>query len=1049
MNLTSASLSHRATVFFLLAALIVAGVAAYVTLPRESSPDVELPLIVSFAIYPGASPADLESQVTRPMEREISGVDGLKKLTSVSEEGLSVVTAEFDSGIDIDAALQKVRDRVDRAKVDFPSEVEEPRIQEINFSDIPIIQVHLAGEIGPLQLKRLAEDLEDRLEAVSGVLRVTLVGGLEREVHVEVDPERLRLYGLSLDDVIDAVRDENVSIPGGQLDMGDLAYSVRVPGEVEDPREIEDFVIASPGGSPIFVRDVAKVRFGFEERTSIARIDGRQSVSLSVQKRVGANIVEIADTVRAIVEEESAGWPDTVQAHLLADQSEEIRRMVRDLENNILSGLVLVVLVLMFVLGFRTALFVGLAIPFSMLLTFVVLQAAGVTLNVVVLFALVLAVGMLVDNAVVVIENIYRHMAEGKTPTEAALIGTQQVQGAIAISTLTTVGAFAPLLFWPGIVGSFMYFMPLTLSIALLASLVVAFTVNPVMCATFLRLAPRGEGRRGRFSGWLERRGETVLRLYKNLLEWSLDHRLVVIAATFLLFVIVVGLFSQFNHGVEFFPETEPPQIFVNVESDPGTRLERTDMIVRTLEERLAQLPDLEVVAVGVGAGSQADFGGSGQGGDAALGRITLDLIDREEREQSSFETMAQVRELVGALAGVTLNVERPPEGPPVGDPLAIEISGDDFATLGTIAARVRAIVEGIPGLVSLDDDFDAASPEITVEVDRVQAARLGLTTAGIARTVRTAINGTKASVHRHGKDEADVTVRLAERFRASPEDLRRLNLVNEAGVQIPLGEVATVVRSTALTAIRHKAQKRVVTVSGKVTNPQLAEPVRSEARKRLQAVADLLPAGYQLSFAGQSEDEEEAKAFLSRAFMWALIVVLALMVGKFNSVVTPLIILTSVVMSMIGVFTGLLVTGLPFGIIMTGLGVISLAGIVVNNAIVLLDYGEQLHGRGLSRRETVVTTGLRRMRPVLLTAVTTILGLIPLSTGVEFDFHRLVFTTGGESSQWWRGMAVAVIFGLTLATFLTLVLVPVLYDLLLQWRERGEEQVEGVEVEG
>jgi len=1048
MRFIDICLKHRATVFFITVGALILGAMAYATLPRESSPDISVPVIIVYTLYPGASPADIESQITRPVERELKGLEGLKELTSTSQESASVVTVEFDSGTDIDDALQKVRDRVDRAEVDFPEDAEEPVLQEINFSDIPILQVNLSGEVGPVVLKRLAEDLEDRLEGIPGVLRVNVVGGLEREVRVDVDPRKLQLYGLALDDVVDAIDDENVSIPGGDLDLGDLTFAVRVPGEVGQPLEVADFVIRAEGGSPIFVRDVATVTWGFKDRSSYARIDGEEAVALTIQKRTGANIIEVADEVKRQVDDESTRWPAGVQATVLADQSKEIHRMVEDLENNILSGLVLVIVVLMFALGFRNALFVGLAIPFSMLLTFVVIQLSGTTLNMVVLFSLVLAVGMLVDNAVVVIENIYRHMQEGKSRLVAASVATKEVGAAILVSTLTTVGAFAPILFWPGVVGDFMKYLPQTLIIALMASLAVAFALNPVLGATFMKVAPEDRFASTRKPRGLRRvtdaLGERIVGAYRATLSWALDHRTWVLAGTLALFLGVVGAYGVFNHGIEFFPDVEPPQILVDVEMPPGTRLEKTDAVVQELESRLGGLPDLEITAAGSGAGSQAQFGGSQGGGGSTQGRITLDLFDREERVQSSFLTLEQVRERTAGIPGVTLEVDKPDEGPPVGKPVVIEVTGEDFATLGTIAARIRRTIEDIDGLVSLDDDFDLARPELVVRVDRTQAARLGLTTRDVATTVRTAVNGTEASIYRYGEDEADITVRLQEGSRTSIQDLSGLKLVTPSGGQVPLSSVARVERASALTSIQHKDQKRVVTISGDVTSPELAEPVRQEARARLEAMPDLLPAGYQMIFAGQQEDEEEAKTFLSQAFLFAVLIVLGLMVAKFDSLAIPVIIITSVLMSMVGVLLGLMVTGLPFGIIMTGLGVISLAGIVVNNAIVLLDYAEQLRARGLPRREVVMETGLRRMRPVLLTAVTTILGLIPLSTGVEFNFRALALSTGGESSQWWRSMGVAVIFGLAFATFLTLVVVPVLYDLLLQVREWNARRRKG-----
>lgn len=1043
-RLTDVSLKHRATVLFLMVIVVIAGMSAYSTLPRESAPDIQIPMIIVYTLYLGAAPADVETIITEPVERELQGLENMKELTSVSQESASVVTIEFESGTDIDVARQKVRDRVDQAKVDFPDDAEEPILQEINFSEFPIVQAHLAGDVGPAVLKELAEDLQDELETVSGVLRVNLVGGLEREVRVDVDLDRLNSYRLSLQALVQTIGRENVSIPGGDLDVGDQSFTVRVPGEVEDPLAVGDFVISAQDGRPVYIRDVATVSYGFKDRTSYARIDGQESVALTVQKRTGANIIEVVDAVKEKIAEQEASWPSSVTATILGDQSKDIRNMVADLENNILSGLLLVIAVLLMAMGFRPALFVGLAIPFSMLLTFLVLQTTGVTLNMVVLFALVLAVGMIVDNGVVVVENIYRHMQEGSLPDAAASIATREVGAAIFFSTLTTLAAFSPLYFWPGIVGDFMVYMPMTVSIALGASLLIAFTLNPVLCARFLRAAPPTAATGGsEVAGWRGRWGVPLLNRYRGVLEWALKHRLGTIGIAIGAFVLVFVLFGFFGAGVEFFPETEPIQIFVDVEMPAGTRLEATDSLSREIEAQLEGLPDVTVLASSVGAGSQSDdFGGGGGGGDAHTARLSIDLLDREDRSQNSFLTLEQVRDRVAGTVGAVIDVDRPQDGPPVGMPVQIEIRGEDFATLGTIARRVRETIQDIDGLVSLNDDFDLARPEARLHVDRTQAARFGLSTSDIATAVRTSVSGTEASEFRRpGKDEVDITVRLREADRRSLADLERLRLPTPGGELVPLTAVARLERTAALTAINHKDRDRVVTITGDVTNPTLARPVRAEAERRLAETPDLLPDGYRMTFTGGSEDEEEAQAFLSKAFLYALLLVLALLVAKFNSLSLPFIVMTSVVMSMVGVLFGLLVTHMPFGIIMTGLGVISLAGVVVNNAIVLLDYGEQLRERGLPRHEVVILTGLRRFRPVMLTAVTTVLGLIPLATGFGFDFRNFVFVTGGESSQWWKGLAIAVIFGLLLATFLTLVVVPVLYDLVLAWGERRERK--------
>ena len=1027
--LVDAALRHRATVFFLMVALLGLGLSAYLSLPREKYPDIDIPLILVYVPYPGAAPEDVESQIVLPIERELAGLEGLKDLFSNSKEGLAILTVELESGSDIDATMQKVRDRVDRAKVDFPDQVEEPALEEVSYSDVPVLQVHLSGDVGPVVLKRLAEELEDEIETLPGVLGAGVVGGREREVRIDVDPEKLRLHGLAIGDVVTAIRQGNASIPGGELDLGGLTYAVRVPGEVDDPLRLADFVVTSRQGRPVFVRDVATVTLGFEERASYSRIDGRESVTLTVQKRVGANIIEVIDAAKEMVAEASSQWPDGVEATFLGDLSVDIRRQVNDLEGSILSGLILVVLVLMFALGVRNALFVALAIPFSMLGTFLVVELAGVTLNMVVLFALVLGVGMLVDNAVVVIENIFRHMQEGADGLQAASAATREVGGAIAISTFTTLGAFAPLFRWPGVIGDFMKYLPWTVSIALLASLLVAFTVNPVICSLLMRV----DGSSG--SGWGDRFGAWGVERYRRLLIRALDHRWITLGLTALLFVTVIFGFSRFNPGVEFLPEEAPKMILVDIDLPGGSRIEKTNRAMLEVEAALADLPDLKVMAVSVGEGSRADgFGGIG---GPNVGRLSLDLVPREERVQSSFVTKEEVRRRMRAFSGLTFDVFQPDDGPKVGDPLAIELTGDDFATLGAIAAKVKPVIEDTPHLVSLDDDFDLARPEVLVKVDRVAAARHGLTVADIAITLRTAVHGAEASTYRFGDDEIDVMVRAQEASRQSIADLGRLIVVSPQGEQIPLSSLATLERSSALSAIFHKNRQRMVTVSGKVSEPKMADPVRQETRRRLEAVPDLVPDGYQISFAGQEEEEEESKQFLANAFLYAVIIVLTLMVGKFDSMAIPLIIITSVVMSMVGVLMGLLVTGMPFSIIMTGVGIISLAGIVVNNAIVLLDYGEQLVARGLERRQAVVLAGTRRLRPVVLTAITTILGLLPLTTGMGFDFRTFTVSTGNESSQYWGPMGVAVIFGLTFATFLTLVLVPVLYDGLLGFRQR------------
>ena len=1031
MRITNGAIQRYPMIFAFMFIIALLGLRSYVNLPRESAPDVKIPFVMVMAPYAGSSPEDMENLVTRKLEQQLKGVDDLKEMTSSSSYGMSVITMEFESKVDMSDALQSVRDRVELAKPDLPTD---PRndlvVQEVSAADaFPVMQINLAGDIDLFLLKKTGEDLQEELEQIRGILGVDLVGGIENEVQVDVDPEKLAYYDLALLDVQDAVALQNITIPGGKLSLGVYDYQVRVPGEVEKVEEILDFVINPGIDPPVYVRDVATVSFGVKDRETISRVGGRDAVTLVVKKRSGENIIEISEQVLAAVERLKPTFPAGMEVNIVADQSVEIRRMVSELENNILSGLTLVVIVLLAFFGIRNALFVGIAIPFSMLISFIVLAALGITLNMVVLFSLILSLGMLVDNAIVIVENIYRHRGRGQTSEEAAMSGTAQVAGAVIASTLTTICAFAPMAFWPGIMGEFMKYLPITVVITLAASLLVAMIFNPVLCSRFMG-APRGEGESLLLGDRFIALG---LRMYRPVLQWALSHRFPMVLGMNLVLVVVFILFGKFNAGVELFPDTEPKYANVNIDAPSGTRIEMTDHYAKVVEEQVAKVPDLKAYATSVGTPIAQQ--GAGGANPSHQGSVTLEFVDMVERSQSSQKSLDQLRERLTDFTGARITVQKMAEGPPTGAPVNIEISGDDFNVLGGIAADVKDRIRNISGLVDITDNYDRSLPELRVIPDVEKAGRYGLRTFDIAGTIRTALHGTETGKYRVGEDEYDIVVRYLQPFRGKVEDVENATVFYE-GRTIPVSAFARIEFGTGLAAIHRIDARRVVTVSADVAagfngTVLLAQVQESRAGYKL-------PQASSLEYTGESEDQKEASDFLSNAFMIALMLIFVVLVSQFSSVTVPVVILFSVILSLIGVFAGLMITRTPFGIIMTGVGVISLAGIVVNNAIVLLTYITQLRDRGMDKTEAIIRAGLIRFRPVILTAVTTILGLIPLTTGLAIDFNALVhgnlgraLVIGGESSQWWGPMGVAVIWGLAVATFLTLVVVPVMYSTL------------------
>ena len=1023
------ALKRQVTVLALLILIVVAGVYCYLTLPRESFPDITIPYVFVTTTYEGVAPEDMEELITIPIERKLKGIDDVEEIRSTSAEGLSTVAIKFLPKVDIDDALQKVRDKVDQAKNDLPAELEDdPVIKEVNFSDMPVIRVVLSGPLSLRRLQNLAEDIQDRIESIAGVLEARLSGGLEREIHVEFDLDRVGAYNVPFSSIVGSVTNSNVNMPSGSMDIGEGKYLVRVPEDFQHPSEIYSIVAFVRDGKPVYLRDVATIKDAFKDPLTRSRINQEKSVTIAVLKRSGENIVRVTDEVKRVINEMRPELPQTLKIDLTADQSNDVRLMVSDLENNIISGLILVLAVIFVFIGGQSAIFVALAIPYSMFITFILLTGFNITLNMVVLFSLILALGMLVDNGIVIVENIYRHMQQGATRQEAAAVGTDQVAWPVITSTLTTLGAFAPMLFWPGIMGEFMGFLPQTLIMALSASLFVALIINPVLSARYQKVKATASTLNA------TEKEPLIKRFYLSILKWSLRHRLIVIASAVILLIGATMGYVFFGKGVEFFPETEPRRAYVNIKAPEGTNLDASDKLVAQIEKIVAPYDDIRYIISNIGAVGGDPFSHGGTG--THISRVVLDFKDFHDRSRPSSEIIKEVRQkILNTVYGADIQVEKEQEGPPTGPPINIEISGEDILLLGELAAHVRRIIKDIPGLVDLKDNFVRGKPEIRVRVDKEKAALMGLDTYTIAYTVKSAINGVKAGVYREGKDEYDIIARLPENDRNSIKSLKRITVSGPQGEPIPLTSLATVSLGSGIGAIMRLDQKRVVTVSGDVSG-RLANDVIKDIKARLSQKMDW-PRGYRYRFTGEQQEQAKAQAFLSKAFFACIAIILLILFTQFNSFITPLIIMASVLFSLIGVFIGLLATGTAFGIIMTGIGVISLAGVVVNNAIVLIDYINQLMDRGMASTEALLRAGSVRFRPVMLTAITTILGLVPMATGVSFDFRKMALDIGGESSQWWGPMAVAVIFGLGFATLLTLILVPVLCSLAHSLRRR------------
>lgn len=1049
MNVSKLAVNNKVTVYIMTVIIIIVGLVSYISIPKESAPSITIPNIFVSTAYFGVSPQDIESLVSQEIEKEVKGIKDVKKVTSISQESFSFVNIEFNPDVKIDEALQKVRDKVSIAKTKMPKDIEEPNVMEINLSEQPMLYVNLSGNLGLAALKDIADKLSDDIEGISGILSADVKGGLEREVKINVDANRLKYYNLTFNDITGKIGMENLSIPGGSVDVGTQNYLVRVPGEYQDPELIRDIVIKVESEKPIYLRDVAQVIYGYKQRSTMSRENGQEAVTIVIKKRSGENIIRIADDIKALVEKKKSSLPEGLKISFTGDQSKSIKNTVHELENGIVTGFLLVCLILLASMGLKNAFLVATSIPFSFFISFIILSAFGVTLNIVVLFGLILVLGIIVDDAIVVTENIYRlQESEGYNPHDAAIEGPREVQIPVTIATFTIISSFAPLLFFPGIVGQFMRYLPITLIVCLFSSLFVAMIINPVLSAHFINFKKDRERLHKKtkwyniitkFHLWFDELFAAIVKSYEKALRFALRHRKFTIGGTVFMLFLVFFVYGKFNNGIEFFPQVEPQQAYIHINMPVGTNLDKSNEVTKIVEQKLPPFKDIEYYLTNVGSEI-----GEGFGSDvSSKSTITLSFFDKEDREQSSFKTIEEIRDAINNITTADVRIQKQSGGPPTGPPVNIEISGDDFVKLGQLSDEVKKAIKDIPGIKDLKDDFDEARPEIKISIDREKASLYGLSTAAIASTVRTAINGTTASKFRVADNEYDITVRLDSSQRESISAISDIYLPGKDGAKVPLTSVAKIDFSGGIGAINRKDLKRVVTVSANAEG-RLGNDVLIDVKEKLKDLK--FPTGYGIVYTGEQESQAESQTFLAKAFLISLLLVFFFLVIEFNSITSPIIIMFTVLLSLIGVLLGLLITQTPFGIIMTGIGVIALGGIVVRNAIILLDFQKELELRGLSREESVIQSGMIRLRPVFLTAAATILGLVPLTTGVDFDWRTLSWVIGGQNTAFWRPMGVAIIFGLSVATFLTLVVVPTIFvsvnNILDRFKKKETEEV-------
>jgi multidrug efflux pump len=1089
---TSWAIDNKVSIYVATVIICLAGILTYIGLP-----EVVFPQIFVATIYPGASPSDIENLITKEIEKEVKSISGVKKVRSNSVQSFSNVIIEFETDIDVDKAKQEVKDAVDRAKPNLPSDLkEDPQVIEVDISEQPIMNVNLSGDFDLQTLKEYAEQMQDAIEGIREIRRVDIVGALTREIQINIDMFKLATAGVSLDDVQQAVASENVIIPGGQLSVDGMKRSLTVNGEFTSAEQISNIVIGSTTGGKIYLKDIAQVVDSHKEQESFARLDEKNVITLNVIKRSGENLIIASDQINTIVANfEKNVLPPGVDVTITADQSDNTRITLHDLINTIIIGFVLVTIILMFFMGATNAIFVGLSVPISAFIAFIFFPTIGFTLNLMTLFSFLLALGIVVDDAIVVVENTHRVFDNGKVPIrKAAKIAAGEVFLPVLSGTLVVLAPFIPLAFWPGVIGKFMFFLPVTLIVALLASLVVAYIINPVFAADFMKVHDH-EHKESKFSrgfkitavvlgsvalmsyitgafglgnfavflfgiyslhhfylsrvisrfqtsGWPK-----VQDSYKKLVTWCLEgwNPAFVAGGVVFLFFFSIWFTKERNPPVVFFPQGDPNFIFAYVRMPIGTDQQVTDSVTRIVEDRVANVVgrDNKVVKsiisnVAIGAAEDPFAGSNAQ---PHLGKVSVAFVTFAERDgQSTKVYLDKIREAVRGVKGVEISVNQEANGPPTGKPINIEIASEDFDLLVASATRAKRYLDSlqIPGVEELKSDFQSDKPEIIVSIDREKANREGISTAQIGMALNTAINGREISKFRDDNDDYEITLRVNQAQRNDINTLMNLPLtyrdMASGGMvrQVPLSAIAKVEFSNSYAGITRIDQKRVISLSSNVLGGFNANEVVADIQSKLSDFQS--PDGVTIRMTGEQEDQAETTAFLGVAAMVAFGLIFMILVTQFNSTSKPIIILSEILFSIIGVLIGFSLFKMEISIVMSGVGIMALAGIVVRNGILLVEFTDLLRTQGVPLKEAIIEASKTRMTPVLLTAMAATLGLIPLAVGLNIDFVTL-FTDlnphiffGGDNVAFWGPLSWTMIFGLIFGTFLTLFLVPVMY---------------------
>ncbi len=1094
---SSWAIDNKTSVYIITIIITLAGILSYNSLPKEQFPEVVFPQILVTTVRPGTSPTDMENTVTKPIEKRMKSIAGVKKVTSNSKQNFSMITVEFNTDVKIPLAKQKVKDEVDKARTDLPNDLpSDPSVMDIDISQVPIMNVNISGDYPLDKLKKYADDLKDKIEGLKEITRVDLVGALDREIQVNLDIYKMTVANVSLGDVERAVSSENLTISGGEAKMDGVKRSINIKGEFKSAVDVGDMIIRSQSGATVFLKDIADVKDGFKEQESFARLDHKNVITLNVVKRSGANLIDASDKIRAISDKmEKTEFPEELKVTITGDQSNKTRVTVHDLINTIIIGFLLVTLILMFFMGATNAIFVAMSVPLSSFIAFLLLPSLGFTLNMIVLFAFLLALGIVVDDAIVMIENTHRIFNNGKVPIKkAAKMAAGEIFLPVLSGTLTTLAPFIPLAFWQGVIGKFMFFLPITLIITLLASLIVAYIINPVFAVDFMKTHEEEEASYKNkksfkivsiifgslaalfyvFQNWgmgnltitmfglyalnrfvlhniikkfQNKTWPSVQTNYKNMMVWVLKGKRPIwtLVGTLGLLIFSIVLLVIRAPKVDFFPQADPNFVYSYISLPVGTDQNYTDSITKIVEAKVYKVvgennPIVESVIsnVAVGAGNPREFD---QSVNPHLAKVTVAFVEFSERHgQSTRDYLDKIRAEVKGIPGAEIVVEQEQGGPPTGKPITIEILGDDFELLAKTSRKLKNYLDSIqiPGVEELKSDLQDNNPELLIEIDRERANREGISTGQIGMELRKAVFGLdRTSKLRDDDDEYPIQVRLKEDQRNDIEALMNLKItyrdMNMGGVlrQVPMSSVAKFKYSSTYGGIKRKNQTRIVTVSSNVLSGFNGNEVVPKVKKAVERFG--IPEGIIVNMGGEQEEQAETGAFLGRAMLISLGLIFLILVTQFNSISKPVIILSEIVLSIIGVFIGFAITKMNFSVIMTGIGIVALAGIVVRNGILLVEFTEILLSEGMELKEAIIEAGRTRMTPVILTASATILGLIPLAVGLNIDFVTLFSNLnphihfGGDNVAFWGPLSWTMIFGLSFATILTLVLVPVM----------------------